>query len=124
MTGSRAKARGPAAVAALALMAALPAVPAFAGPSRTRAGPTGALITPARLVGRWGDNGDCSKDVVFRGDGSFRSYTGGEGSWRLAGERLTMTGANGSFVLIVRLIGRDRLRIVNPDGSVGTSQRC
>jgi len=83
-----------------------------------------AAITPARLVGRWGDNGDCSKDVVFRGDGTFRSYTGGEGSWRLVGERLTMTGENGATVLIVRLIAPNRVRIANPDGSVGISQRC
>ena len=108
--------------AAALIVLALGAAPALAGPQRTP--PMGAPPTPRQLLGRWGDNGDCSKDVVFRGDGSFRSYTGGEGSWRLTGERLTMTGANGSFVLIVRLIGRDRLRIVNPDGSVGTSQRC
>lgn len=82
------------------------------------------VMTPAQLVGRWGDNGDCSKDVIFRGDGTFRSYTGGEGSWRLAGERLTMSGESGSFVLIVRLIAPDRIRILNPDGSVGISQRC
>ena len=81
-------------------------------------------ITPRQLVGRWGDNGDCSKDVVFRGDGTFRSYNGGEGSWRLAGERLTMTGANGTSVLIVHLIDRNRLRISNPNGSTGISQRC
>ena len=84
----------------------------------------GPAITPTGLLGRWGDNGDCSKDVIFRGDGTFRSYTGGEGRWRLSGARLTMTGDNGSFVLIVRLIDRDRLRITNPDGSFGISQRC
>lgn len=81
-------------------------------------------ITPRQLVGRWGDNGDCSKDVVFRRDGTFRSYTGGEGNWRLSGERLTMTGENGTTVLMVRRIARDRVRIANPDGSVGFSQRC
>ena len=113
--------RRAAALAALALtLPALPA-PAFAAP---RAESIGAPPTPTQLLGRWGDNGDCSKDVIFRGDGTFRSYTGGEGSWRIAGERLTMTGPNGSFLLHVRRIGRDRLRIVNPDGSVGFSQRC
>ena len=106
--------------AAAALIALLLASPALAyGP---RAG--AARLTPAGLLGRWGDNGDCNRDVVFRGDGSFRSYTGGEGSWRLAGTRLTMTGQNGSFVLTVQLIDRSHLRIVNPDGSVGISQRC
>jgi hypothetical protein len=106
---------------ALAVIAAAPVSGAPAGPAGRG---TAVRLTPATLLGRWGDNGDCGKDVVFRGDGTFRSYTGGEGAWRLAGERLTMTGAHGSFVLIVRLIDRNRLRILNPDGSVGISQRC
>jgi hypothetical protein len=112
------KAAGAAALIALAVAAAA------LSQGRSRTGPAAAAITPTRLLGRWGDNGDCSKDVVFRGDGTFRSFNGGEGSWRLAGERLTMAGASGTFVLIVRLIGRDRLRITNPDGSIGLSQRC
>ena len=82
------------------------------------------VMTPAQLVGRWGDNGDCSKDVVFRGDGTFRSYTGGEGSWRLNGERLTMIGESATTLLMVRRVARDRVRIANPDGTVGFSQRC
>jgi hypothetical protein len=98
----------------------MPAMAARPAPTARAA----TLLTPARLVGRWGDNGDCSKDVIFRGDGTFRSYTGGEGSWRLAGERLTMTGESGATVLIVRLIATNRIRIVNPDGSIGISQRC
>lgn len=111
------------AAAAAALAALALAAPAFAERAAPRAA-IGTTVSPARLLGRWGDNGDCSKDVIFRGDGTFRSYTGGEGGWRLAGDRLTMTGANGAFVLIVRRIGPDRLRIVNPDGSIGFSQRC
>ena len=111
---------GMAAWIALALAAApLPAL----GRPRASAHPAVAP-TPVQLLGRWGDHGDCSKHVIFRGDGTFRSYTGGEGTWRLAGPRLTMTGANGSFVLIVSLIDRGRLRIANPDGSIGISQRC
>jgi hypothetical protein len=35
-----------------------------------------------------------------------------------------MTGEAGSFVLRVRLIDGNRLRIVNPNGSIGLSQRC
>jgi hypothetical protein len=110
--------RRPAAAALIALAlaeAALSAAPAE---------PLGPPPRPRQLLGRWGDNGDCSKDVIFRGDGTFRSYNGGQGNWRIAGERLTMTGPNGSFELRVRRLGRDRLRIVNPDGSVGVSQRC
>ena len=113
--------RRAAAAALIAFMLAAPAMGQRARPSRAAAG---IAVTPTGLLGRWGDTGDCSKDVIFRGDGTFRSYNGGEGDWRLAGERLTMTGKNGSFVLIVRLIDRNRLRILNPDGSVGISQRC
>ena len=106
-----------------ALFAAAP-LAAQSANDRTATGAAASAITPTKLLGRWGDNGDCSRDVIFRGDGTFRSYNGGEGSWRLAGERLTMTGENGSFVLTVRMFDRDRLRITNPDGSVGISQRC
>jgi hypothetical protein len=111
------------ALALLGLCAAGPDM-ALARNSRRSGGVAAIAITPTRLLGRWGDNGDCSKDVIFRGDGTFRAYNGGEGSWRLAGERLTMTGENGSSVLIVRMIDRNHIRITNPDGSIGISQRC
>ena len=113
------------AVALLALSATEPNMALAARNGRPHSsGAAPVTISPTRLLGRWGDNGDCSKLVIFRGDGTFRSYNGGEGTWRLAGERLTMTGENGSFVLIVRMIDRNRIRITNPDGSIGISQRC
>ena len=82
-------------------------------------------LTPAFLVGRWGDNGDCARFVIFRGDGTFRSYAGGEGTWRLIRDRLTMTPrGGGASVLRASVISQTRIAIVNPDGSRGTSQRC
>lgn len=81
-------------------------------------------VDPAALVGRWGDNGDCAKDVVFRRDGTFRTFDGGEGRWSLNGDRLVLTGAGGDMPLRVRWGARNQLIITNPDGSVGTSQRC
>ena len=81
-------------------------------------------VTAEFLIGRWGDNGDCSKDVVLRGDGTFSSYTGGGGTWVLTGDRLVLTGANGEYVLRVERDDDDTLVITNPDGSVGRSQRC
>ena len=81
-------------------------------------------LTPAFLVGRWGDNGDCTRPVIFRADGTFRTLQGGEGQWSLRGDRLTMSGDRGITVLRVSALGRGRLAIVNPDGSRGTSQRC
>lgn len=82
-------------------------------------------LTPALLVGRWGDNGDCARFVIFRGDGTFRSFSGGEGIWRLARDRLTMTPSGGrASVLRVTILAQTRLQIVNPDGTRGVSQRC
>jgi len=80
--------------------------------------------TPAMLVGRWGDNGDCAKDIVFNADGTFTSYTGGSGRWTLNGDRMTMTGAAGTFEVRVSIANNNTLIIGNADGSYGLSQRC
>lgn len=76
------------------------------------------------LVGRWGDNGDCTKDIVFNADGTFHSYTGGEGTWTLEGDTMSMTGAGGTSQVRVAIANQNTLLIGNPDGSFGTSQRC
>lgn len=81
-------------------------------------------LSPAALVGRWGDNGDCTKDIVFNADGTFGSYNGGTGRWSLNGDRMTMSGAGGVFEVRVQVIDANTLMIQNPDGSIGTSQRC
>jgi hypothetical protein len=81
-------------------------------------------VDAAALVGRWGDNGDCTKDVVFRANGTFRTFNGGEGRWSLNGDRLVLAGGGGDMPLRVRWGGPNQLIITNPDGSVGTSQRC
>jgi hypothetical protein len=88
------------------------------------AGQAGDAPTPAQLVGRWGDNGDCSKDIVFNADGTFRSYTGGSGTWSLDGDVMTMSGAAGTFQVNVSILNGNQLLIGNPDGSIGISQRC
>jgi len=76
------------------------------------------------LIGRWGDNGDCTKDIVLNADGSFRSYTGGEGVWSLEGNRMRMAGKANTLEAQVELIDQNTIRVTNADGSVGTSQRC
>jgi hypothetical protein len=76
------------------------------------------------MIGRWGDNGDCNKDIVLNADGSFTSYTGGGGEWSLNGDVMRLSGSGGTSDLRLELIDQDTLRITNPDGSVGTSQRC
>jgi hypothetical protein len=90
------------------------------------AAPAGATpgISAEALVGRWGDNGDCTKDIVFAGDGTFRSYTGGSGRWSLDGDRVTMAGDGGTFVVQIQSVNDHQLIVGNPDGSFGISQRC
>jgi len=87
-------------------------------------GAQASLITPQFLLGRWGDNGDCTKDIVFNPDGSYTAYTGGSGRWQINGDSIVMSGAGGTFSLQMQLIDQDHLRLRNPDGSIGTSQRC
>ena len=113
--------------AALILAAWTPATqPKQAGLSKPEASAqqTGDAPTPAMLVGRWGDNGDCTKDIVFYADGTFLSYTGGSGSWSLNGDILTASGAAGTGQVRVSILNGNQLQITNPDGSIGVSQRC
>ena len=110
--------RAVAAIAVALFLCAPAAVPAQSGK------PGEPPITAEFLVGRWGDNGDCTKFVIIRSDGTFLSYTGGEGSWRLTGDRLVFSGANGDHVMQVRREGNGTLIITNPDRSIGRSQRC
>lgn len=85
---------------------------------------TTPALDSAFLIGRWGDNGDCSKDVTLNADGSFTSYTGGEGQWSLSGSTMRMAGKQSTQEVEVQRIDQNTIRITNPDGSVGTSQRC
>ena len=80
---------------------------------------------PAMLIGRWGDNGDCSKNVIeILAGGSFRMSDGAVGAWSLDQDRLTFRGNQGTATLRLQSIDNDNLIVVNPDGSVGRSQRC
>ncbi len=88
------------------------------------------VATPAAfdanlLLGRWGDYGDCSKNVIdFAGDGSFRAGNGGIGQWALDGDQLTFSGDQGEVRVRLEAIDGHRLTIVHPNGSRGQSQRC
>ncbi len=103
--------------------AAMPASPS-AKPGADAAVQTTPILDRAFLVGRWGDNGDCSKDVTLNADGSFTSYTGGGGEWSLNGSTMRMVGKAETLAVEVDVIDQNTLRITNPNGSVGTSQRC
>ena len=90
----------------------------------TTEAPAERAPTMQTLAGRWGDNGDCTRDLILNADGSFRSYTGGVGTWTLAGDLLTMTGEAGTFQVRIAMAGPDTLMVGQPDGSFGISQRC
>ena len=86
--------------------------------------PAEGVPTAAFLLGRWGDNGDCTKLITFNDDGTFDSYSGMSGTWTLNGDALTLSGSSGEFGLRVASGGGDTLMIGQPDGSFGVSQRC
>jgi hypothetical protein len=115
-------------IAAFAFAAACTPAPAGAPAAQqaatTAAPQAGEAPTPEMLVGRWGDNGDCTKDITFNADGTFTSYTGGAGTWSLSGDVMTMTGAGGAFQVNVSILNGNQLLIGNPDGTIGISQRC
>ena len=83
------------------------------------------MIDAQFMIGRWGDNGDCERTVVdLAADGSFTTGDGGQGQWTLTGSTLRMAGKANTIDLQLELIDQNTLRITNPDGSVGRSQRC
>lgn len=86
--------------------------------------PTEAAPTREFIVGRWGENGDCAKDLTINADGSFTSYSGMNGHWTLEGDGLTLDGESGSFLLRVAAGPNDTLMIGQPDGGFGSSTRC
>lgn len=84
----------------------------------------GQAFNSGMLVGRWGDFGDCSKNVIeILGDGTFRA-AGGEGNWVLEGNRLIFSGNRDTITLTLQSLDANSLTAVQPDGSVGRSQRC
>lgn len=121
------------AIAATILMAALLAgcgqstAPAGGNQSAGGAPPAATPATPtldrAFLVGRWTDTGDCSNSTEFSDNGEFRTSAGASGQWSLAGDRLTLSGAQ-TFTAQVVVVDQRTISIVNPDGSTGRSTRC
>ncbi len=84
----------------------------------------GGIISPQALVGRWADNPDCSMDVTFFADGTFRSFNGGGGNWRLNGNSLNLAGGGGSYDMEILSYDGQVMQLRNPDGSIGRSRRC
>ncbi len=85
----------------------------------------GQVFDASLLAGRWGDFGDCAKNVIdFLPNGVFRTATGGEGRWTLEGDRLTFSGNQGTITLTLQSLDANGLIAAQPDGTVGRSQRC
>lgn len=112
------------AVSACTPPASAPATTEAAATTTDAAAPAEGVPTREFLLGRWGDNGDCTKDITFKADGTFDSYSGMSGTWTLDGDALTLAGASGSFLLRVAVGADDTLMIGQPDGGFGMSQRC
>jgi len=93
----------------------------------TRAGSTyasgGVTLDRAYILGRWGDDGNCSDAIVFNTDGRWVAANGATGLWNLAGDRLTVTG-NQTLTLQIVPVDQNTMTVVNPDGSLGRSERC
>jgi hypothetical protein len=112
-------------VLALALALAGPPAPADAArPAAPARAERPVPVVPARLVGRWADSDDCAKFVILRSDGTFLGHDGGQGSWRLVRNRLTLTGARETVALTIRSLTATRMVVANPDGTTGASRRC
>lgn len=85
--------------------------------------PPAPRLSPAFLVGRWTDDGNCASATSFDSNGGFMVRTGAQGRWSLAGNQLTLAGSN-NVVLRLFPIGPNTIMIINADGSGGRSTRC
>lgn len=85
---------------------------------------SGAIVERAALIGDWADDEACKSLISLGPDGTFRSADGGQGTWRLNGDVLTLSGPGGNYVVRIQSIDGGLLTVVNPDGSIGRSRRC
>ena len=98
--------------------------PAGAIQASASTAPVGSVsVDRAYLVGRWTDTGDCDNAVDFAPDGGFVAFDGTAGQWSLAGDRLTVI-RDRTLTLQLVPIDRNRMTVVNPDGSLGELSRC
>jgi len=106
--------------------AALAAAPLSAqkeGPDPQLTPAPGIRVDAEFIVDVWSDNQECTQRIEFRRDGQFINQDGSRGTWRMNGDRLTLTGTSS---ITVRIVPRNRqeITVVNPDNSLGYSHRC
>lgn len=81
-------------------------------------------VTPAFLLGRWTDNGNCAAEwVEFYPRARFATNGGGQGTWTLRRGQLTFIGQQ-TVSAQVRATDRNTLSLTHPDATVGRSTRC
>ena len=85
---------------------------------------SGATFDRAALIGDWADDEACKSLISLGPDGTFRAADGGQGTWRLAGDVLTLEGPGGAYVVRIQSLDGGILTVVNPNGSLGRSRRC
>ena len=79
----------------------------------------GAAPTRDYVVGRWGEEGDCTLAIDFRADGT---TDGPFGNWTLEGNQLTM--ADNPQAMTVRVVDPDTMSSVGADGRTRRLTRC
>ena len=107
---------------ATAAAAALAPAPLTAQP-QALAAVQNVAVTPAFLLGRWTDDGDCTNTVEFLSDGRFVTSDGAVGRWWVSGGRITFQG-NSTIAAAIRADSVNHIILTHDDGTVGESTRC
>jgi hypothetical protein len=108
-----------------ALPAAAASAPAADAPPAVAPAPAAAPVLDQNyLVGRWADDGDCSRAAEFLADGRFTGADGGIGNWALEGNELIATGPAGTVTVRITPVDQNMMTTVGADGQVETSTRC
>lgn len=81
-------------------------------------------VAASPLVGRWGDNGDCSRPIELFANGTYRAGDGTRGHWTLDGQQLTLVAGARRVVVQLVSVTQDRVVILNANGQRGESVRC
>ena len=79
----------------------------------------GAAPTRDYIVGKWGEDGDCTLAIEFRADGS---TDGPFGNWNLEGDQLTM--ADNPQAMTVSVVDQNVMQSIGADGRPRRLTRC
>lgn len=96
----------------------------IAATDNSAAAPAGGdgTLSVAYMVGKWGDEGDCSAVTEFRADGTFLYPWGDTGNWTLNGDQLTLEGNTSPHR--IRVIDQNTIERTTGSGSTTRVTRC